>query len=368
MTIGDRIRQVREYVGLKQTELARRLQVSQSAIAQVENGTRMPSDEMLHDVSFHTGFPIDYFRSAELPEFPMGSLLFRAHASASSGERTRTHRAAELAFGVAEALSARIELIPVRIPRINESPSAAAQLTRAALGLSPDRPVEHLTHTLEKAGTLILALPRAADKVDAFSAWAGIDRPRPVIVVSSNSAVDRLRFNLAHELGHLVMHTPLRGTVASLEAEAHTFAAEFLLPASAMRDELPVPLTLSAVAPLKLRWKVSLQAIIRRAFDLSIITERQYRYLFQQIGARGWRKKEPASLSPESEKPRGFRKMIELVYGNPPNIRTVASDFRLPLKFVQELLQVHASATELPRANRLEVLRFDSSKKSKGQK
>ena len=60
-----------------------------------------------------------------------------------------------------------------------------------------------------------------------------------------------------------------------------------------------------------------MQALIRRAYELEIITERAYRYLFEQISWKGWRTREPDSLAVPIEKPRGLREMAELLYGSP---------------------------------------------------
>jgi len=51
------------------------------------------------------------------------------------------------------------------------------------------------------SGVLVLALPKPLKGRDAFSVWAGREMLRPVIVVIAGAPGDRLRFNLAHELG-----------------------------------------------------------------------------------------------------------------------------------------------------------------------
>jgi hypothetical protein len=109
-----------------------------------------------------------------------------------------------------------------------------------------------------------------------------------------------------------------------------------------MRQELKPPLTLTTIAPLKPRWGVSVQALIRRAFDLSISTERQYRYLMQQMSIYGWRTAEPAKLAVPTEKPRALRKMAELLYGIPIDYRRLANDTKFPLALVREILEAHA--------------------------
>ena len=77
------------------------------------------------------------------------------------------------------------------------------------------------------------------------------------------------------------------------------------------------PITLSNLAPLKPRWNVSLQMLIRRASDLKLITQNQYRYLNQQVRSNGWTQLEPGDERIKQPKPRLMRKMAELQYGSP---------------------------------------------------
>ena len=112
---------------------------------------------------------------------------------------------------------------------------------------------------------------------------------------------DRLRFSAAHELGHVLVHTeskPLSREVR--EAEADTFASAFLLPREAMLDELSPALTLAGYSRIKARWGVSMQAVIRRSFDLGVIDRDRYRSLQIQISSRGWRKDEPVDIPKET--------------------------------------------------------------------
>jgi Zn-dependent peptidase ImmA (M78 family) len=188
--------------------------------------------------------------------------------------------------------------------------------------------------------------------LDAFSCWPELEPRRPLIAVANQPHGDRARFSVAHELGHLVMHHPPRGTVGEMEKEADQFAAEFLLPEVSMRQELVRPVTLTSIAQLKVRWRVSMQALIRRARDLEIISPRQYRYLFDQMIARRWVQEEPPNLNISQEKPRAVRKMAEVLYGNPPDTRRMANDLALPVPLLDEMITVHASLAELPSKSR----------------
>lgn len=113
-----------------------------------------------------------------------------------------------------------------------------------------------------------------------------------------------------------------------------------------MRREIVAPVSLAEIAKLKPRWRVSIAAMVRRARDLGIITDRQYKYLFEQIGAKGWRTREPGHLDVPTEKPRALRKMAELAYGNPIKWNRMATDMHLAPHFVRTLLDMHAERTE----------------------
>ena len=112
------------------------------------------------------------------------------------------------------------------------------------------------------------------------------------------------------------------------------------MPEAALKNEIKTPVTLSSLAALKPKWKVSIQALIRRAKDLSIITGRQYRYLFEQLSSMGWRTAEPITI--EAEKPRALRQRAEMVYGDPIDFRRMATEFNVDVDHLRELMGGYA--------------------------
>jgi Zn-dependent peptidase ImmA (M78 family) len=132
--------------------------------------------------------------------------------------------------------------------------------------------------------------------------------------------------------------------MAELEHEAYAFASELLMPKAALMQELTTPVTLATLAPLKLRWRVSLQALIRRARDLAIVSERQYYYLSEQIARSGLRTAEPPNLAVPIERPRALRQLAELLYGRPIDLRRLAIDANLTPQFLGDVLNAHAEA------------------------
>ena len=147
--------------------------------------------------------------------------------------------------------------------------------------------------------------------IDAYSAVAG---KLPVIVLDGGkgSVWDRDNFNLAHELGHIVMHRGIRHTpgTRTVEAQAHRFAGAFLGPAKAMREVLPRDLDWSRYFELKREWGMSMAALIRRARDLGVIDDATYTRAMKQRSAYGWRKAEPGSADRSLPAPRFLRQAM----------------------------------------------------------
>lgn len=350
MIHGDRLRQAREFRGLTQTDLAQRVGADQSTIALIESGLRQPSGDLLASIAIQTGFPPAFFRQGAPPQFALGSLLFRSQRSTSARQRAQAQRYGEIVYESAVRMASQVVATNMlRLPRLDASettPEEAADLTRAALGLAPDRPVGQLINLIERSGVTVLALPTLLPKRDAFSFWTEAPSANPLIILSSGVPGDRLRYSVAHELGHLVLHSSLKGGTREVERSANRFASAFLLPADAVWQELVPPLTLTVLAQLKPRWGVSMQALAMRAKELGIITPGQASYLFKQFAARGWRKAEPISLIPE--KPRAYRKMAELLYGTPIDVQKLASEAALPPALAQEILDAHAAREDMP--------------------
>lgn len=350
---GQRVKQARELRKLTQTELAGRVGVAQSTIAKMEVTVKEWPDELVESIAFQTGFRVSFFQQGLGPEFPLGSLLFRCRASLAGNDKAALRQLAMLEFEIAERLSSRIKPIPLHLPSFNgEDPLVAARVTRTTLGLPPDTPIPNLINKLERNGVFVLALPEAHEKFDAFSLWSDTDPRRPIMAVSSGKSGDRLRLNCAHELAHLVLHKSPRGNLADIEKEASSFGAEFLLPAEAMKREIPRSPTLTDLAKLKPRWGVSIQALVYRARELGFITERQYRYMFEQISRLGWRKREPENLDIKPEKPRLFRKLAEVNYGAPPDAEKIALPMGLPTTMVESILEAHASKADFSKGEK----------------
>ena len=342
---GERLRQARELCGLTQQELADRIGIAQPAIAQIEAGRFAPSLPVAQSMAINSGFDLDFLRNVEPPlEFPVGSILYRGKAKVSPKDKVKAHRLAQLLFEIVESLKAKFRPIPVTLPCLgDDSPREAARMARSHLGLSPDTPIKNVTSVLERAGVLVLRVPLEIDGLDGFSAWIGKNGGVPTVCLVGTSIGYRNRFTMSEEAGHLIMHTPLKGTVGQAEEEAKVFAGEFILPEDAMRREMSTPVTLSSLASLKPRWGASIQFLARRSRQLGMTTANQYRYLMQQVSSRGWRtaKREPGDELISQEIPRMFYRLVTSIYGDSPNLKQVRRDLGLPMWLLKSILEAH---------------------------
>jgi Zn-dependent peptidase ImmA (M78 family) len=105
-----------------------------------------------------------------------------------------------------------------------------------------------------------------SQRVDAFSRWFDT---RPLIVLSDGKR-DKARsgFDVAHELGHLVMHHEPEFSDRVQERQAHAFAAAILMPAAELMEDLPVRPPRGEdwerLKEAQLRWGVSIAALLYR--------------------------------------------------------------------------------------------------------
>ena len=107
----------------------------------------------------------------------------------------------------------------------------------------------------------------------------------------------RRNFDLAHELGHLLLHYKVefnmqdRKSYRDLEDDAYSFAAEFLMPEEFRIDCEGISKVSNpdSYFEIKQKWEVSLQAIAMKAYKLGLMEYQQYRYFFMSINKKGYK-------------------------------------------------------------------------------
>ena len=99
-----------------------------------------------------------------------------------------------------------------------------------------------------------------------------------------------------------------------METEANRFASEFLMPTHEIKPYLS-RLNMPKLAALKREWKVSMGALIERAFELGTITESQRRYFIINLRRSTHSFREPPETDVPIESPRLLTELIEMHLG-----------------------------------------------------
>ena len=293
-----RLRTARELTQLSQAQLAGEAGVTPAAISQFESGAARPSPETIAILGDVLNVPAAFFYE-EIQESHDG--FFRSLRRTSVADRRKARAIGYVAHDVAVRASAAGWFPATDVPMIPVSGldsdlaeiEHAAKQVRAWWGIAPG-PVPDVVELLEAHGITVIRLPLGSSDVDAFS-LPFADHP---VVVLSTDKDDRARsrFDGAHELGHLVVHGEQIWGVKEVETQAHRFAAEFLLPAAQIYDQLPTTVDWPTLFELKRHWQVSLAALLMRARTLKRMTEGTYLSAIKTASARGWRRVEPVPL------------------------------------------------------------------------
>ena len=305
--IGSRIKQARLLAEMTQKRLADRLTergypVTAAAISKYEKGKSYPPAQFLLLASGELNVRSTYF--SHQPEMCVRWKLFRKHNRLG---KTMQDAIMSNAADLAELHIDLYSLLypnrstnlppPLKVDSYQGSETAADQLrTQWELG---DRPLDNLVQTAEDRGVVVISWDKSGD-FNGLSGWCG---DYPVTVINTNRSTDRIRFNLAHEIGHLVMDN---SDVSAKEEEhlAHRFAASFLVPAEHARYELGSKrgrIDWGELMMLKRKYGLSMAAWLMRARDLGIITPNLYTAMFIELNSKGWRKKEPVEYLGDEE-------------------------------------------------------------------
>ncbi|WP_324190204.1 helix-turn-helix domain-containing protein [Nocardia cyriacigeorgica] len=304
----------RRAVGMTQEQLAETLGVTQTALSRYENNLRVPEPEMISQLAAALGITVEFLTH----RFQMqGAIAADAHMRRQRSAKVSDWRSAEARLNMYRMRSTflldRIGVtpqnqVPVADPD-DTSPAEAARLVRAQWRM-PIGPVRNLTRWIESAGILVIEEDFGTHRIDGMSQWAS---KYPVIAVNVRHTPDRRRITLAHELGHLVLHSNYASR--TMEQQADEFAAELLMPEHVIKRDLTAkPLKTARLVDLKAVWGVSMQALYERAFGLGIVKPDERQRFYRYLNAQGWKTNEPYPDLVVEERPELATSIVEAMH------------------------------------------------------
>lgn len=312
----------RQRRGLTKRELAHRLEVTDRTVSNWYNNQQV-DEKNLEKAAEILDFPINFFYGREVEKIQVESVSFRALTKMTARKRDMAISQTILAEMISDWIDQNFDLPLPNVPDLHELrsdfstatigsldetdendvryyleysyPEACADTVRKAWGLG-EQPIPNLIALLESKGIRVFSLTDEAQDVDACCRWTS---GRPFIFLNTSRTAERCRFDLAHELGHLVMHK--HGIIEGIhvEQEANAFASAFLMPRrSLLADPLRIP-SLKSILSKKVIWQVSAAALTYRYNKLGIITDWNATSIYKQLAQRG-RNNEPNALPHES--------------------------------------------------------------------
>jgi Zn-dependent peptidase ImmA (M78 family) len=272
--------------------------VSARSLSLYENGHAVPSPATLTKIADALGVPDDFLRAGEVDELPAAAVSFRAISKMTARQRDQALAAGRMALLIDEWFDSRFCLPPVDVPTLGSyDPESAAEVVRARWGLGT-RPIANMLHLAEAHGVRVYSLTQENRELDAFSLyWNG----RPYVFLSTGKSGERGRFDVAHELGHLVLHSqhePLHGPEA--EVAANRFAAAMLMPRSSVLAAGLHNADVDQILVAKSAWRVSALALTHRLAELGLLTEWGYRSACVSLARLGYKSDEPGGIPRES--------------------------------------------------------------------
>lgn len=317
MFVGEKLTDIRLLHGYSRNELAKLVDVSEQSIWQYENNYNGPRLEIVNKFKglFNVKTKYFYEEKSYKTEFDPSQLAYRSK-EINSIVKTR-YEATHLGFieGFINLLEGYVaypenKMIQIRdycIQFIGETTGHldrieiiqhVAEYARKELQLGNDN--QKLLFALEKSGVFVFEKFLGED-IDAYSTWSKKEKPILILGTAKKSSVRR-NFDLAHELGHLLLHYKMdvseltKSEYKIIETEAHDFASYFLMPKKEFVEDLRQIQRLSnpnAYIDLKEKWLVSIAAMAYYARKLGYLTYEQHRYFYASLNRQNYTQIEP---------------------------------------------------------------------------
>lgn len=325
-----RLRVARLFRGLNQTELGELIGVSHQFVAYLETGQRHPTPLATEAIADCLGFKPSFFFGGAIEEFRDEECFFRKQSTPVS-VKSRVLAHGSLFGALVDYFDAVLRLPAPNAPTIrvhtNEEIERASERCRMSWGLGVDLPIANLVRAVERAGVVVTRFQGHASTIDAFSRI----HARCIIVLNTDKGSGtRSNYDLAHEVGHLVMHNGEHPGSSEMESQADRFASALLLPRAGFVREFPRPRRehwpkayWDSLFRMKTEWRASVPAIIRRAFDLGMINAAAYHRAYKYMSAQGWLKGgEPVPIKADEPELVGtcFRRLEERLSIRPAGV------------------------------------------------
>jgi len=290
--------------GLSLSALATACGVSAPTLSRLENGNRQSTSDETAAVAAALHMPIAALcRHLVSERLGLSGFYHRKLSRAGSRSVDQIENQCLLDVVALRELFGMVDLpipesvLTIHLDEARGDAEQAANMLRLKWNI-PRGPIQDVCAVVERGGCFIIHSDFGIPDMDAM--YQKVRGVPPLFWVNSRKPLDRVRWSISHELGHLVLHEeePVDNKLA--EEQANSFASSFLMPKADFRGDCPMRLGIPELVEMKRRWRCSMAAIARRAWNVGRISEQQYKNIMIEISSRGWRKAEPHPIAAES--------------------------------------------------------------------
>lgn len=285
--VAARIRNSRIQKGYSLQEVADKVGVSKQMINKYEKGDSMPTSDKLIAFSKLFGQKVDYF--FRKPEVEIGEINFRKRSKFSNKKVN----------SLKEVIRVQIEnyLYIENICNLNSvfvNPMAeciinskadiidATEVLRKAWNIGNDT-IHNIIQLLEDKEIKVIEVEEEIGLFDGLATV--VDQKYYVIVINKSMPIERKRFTILHELGHLLLnlnHLPEK----ERESYCHAFASEMLLAQRNLMVEFGNKRNNIAFNELKNsqeKYGISIAAIMYKLGETNVISQEKVAGFFKRL-------------------------------------------------------------------------------------
>ncbi|NBB31542.1 helix-turn-helix domain-containing protein [Cellulophaga sp. BC115SP] len=294
--VSSKIKQARILQAMSLQDLADRIGVSKQMISKYEKGDSIPSSKMLIKLAKALEVKMDYFFLPSSVE--LGEINFRKKNSFS------IKKINSLKEKIKIELSNYLEIENIlQINNSFENPikrrkvSATNDIEEIVSNLRIEweigfDPIHNIIQLLEDKEIKIIEINEPENNFDGLATI--INGKYPVVVLNKTFSVERKRFTLLHELGHLLLELP-ECDVKFEENICNRFAAEFLFPQNLVIKEFGnkrESISFRELVEVQKKYGISIRAIIYRLKDANIFSENRLTEFYKKLNFNPALKKE----------------------------------------------------------------------------
>jgi len=280
-----RFKNARKISGLTLHEIGEKIGVSKQMISKYENGLSMPDSSNLIKIAKILGEKIDYFFRPQTVN--LTEVSFRKKSKYSQTQinnlKSKILKQMENYLCIEDILNISYEfnnpLSDIKIKNFEDVEFATQQL-RKAWNLGND-PIHNIVSLLEYNEIKVIEIDEPNQNLfDGLSSF--VDNKYPLICFNKNFVIERKRFTLIHELGHLLLNID-ESLINETEKLCNRFASELLLPKEIIIKEIGTRrehLSVNELINFQQQFGISISAIIYRLADLEVISENKKRDYF----------------------------------------------------------------------------------------